>query len=73
MSTPSAPPPDVPDLPAVPYGPGDTGVDASPAPPAADLTIERAARGFGGTALKWGIRILLPLLLRALFRALSRR
>jgi hypothetical protein len=60
MSQPEAPPP-------VPYGPG---ADA-PAPVAA--TNDVAARTAGRTAVKWGVRILLPIVLRAAFRALSRR
>jgi hypothetical protein len=37
------------------------------------FTAESAAKGFGRTAVKWGIRIVLPLLIRALVRALTRR
>jgi len=65
VSTPSAPPP------AVPYGPGPS--DPDPVPASTPVTAEGVARSAGSTALKWGFRILLPLLLRALFRAISRR
>jgi hypothetical protein len=84
VSTPSAPPPPAdsvppaasvppaPPAPAVPYGPGP-GEPADASPFSTTVTAEGAAKGVGRTAVKWGIRILLPLLIRALFRALTRR
>ena len=80
MSTPSAPPPADTGPPAapgpvVPYGPGpgESSDTATGTPLATVFDAESATKGFGRTALKWGIRIVLPLLLRALFRALARR
>ena len=79
MSTPSAPPPadagsPAAPVPAVPYGPGPGEPDTAPGTPLATVfDAESATKGFGRTAVKWGIRIVLPLLIRALFRALTRR
>lgn len=80
VSTPSAPPPPPVDpvspaapAPVVPYGPGSSDPSAESAPLSTSVTAEGVAKGFGRTALKWGIRILLPLLIRAIVRALSRR
>ena len=56
----------------MPYGPGPGEPAAESAPLPTSVTAA-GARGVGNTAVKWGIRILLPLLLRAIFRALSRR
>ncbi len=63
MSQPAAPPP-----PSVPYGP-DPSDPGQPATFSPDVT----AKGVGNTAVKWGLRILLPLLIRAIFRAIFRR
>jgi len=57
--------------PAVPYGPGATG--AGGVEPAAGVTLDLTKRSVGATAGKWAIRILLPLLVRALLRAIFRR
>jgi hypothetical protein len=64
VSTPAPPPP------PVPYGPPP---GTAPVAASNSITPDVVAKGVGATAVKWGIRILLPLLLRAIFRALSRR
>ena len=72
MSTTPTPPaaePPVP-TPAVPYGPP---VTASGDAPSAAFTLDLSKRSAGATAGKWAIRILLPLLIRAIFRAIARR
>lgn len=51
--------------PVVPYGPGAS----SPVPPSATST----PRQVGSTAARWGLRILLPILVRLIFRAIFRR
>lgn len=55
--------------PAVPYGPpvGDRGSAVGAAVPP-DLST----RSVAGTAGKWAIRLLLPLVIRAIFRAIFR-
>jgi hypothetical protein len=71
MSTTPTPPaaePAVP-APAVPYGPP---VTASGDAPAAAYVLDLSKRSVAGTAGKWAIRILLPLLIRAVFRAIFR-
>ena len=70
MSTTPTPPaePAVP-APAVPYGPPAT---ASGEAPAVAFTLDMSKRSVAGTAGKWAIRILLPLLIRAIFRAIFR-
>ena len=74
MSTPASPPPadPVPPPPAVPYRSADEPATAT-TPFSAPITTERVAKGVGSTALKWGIRIAIPIILRALFRGLARR
>ena len=71
MSTTPTPPaePAVP-TPAVPYGPP---VTASGEAPAAAYVLDLSKRSVAGTAGKSAIRILLPLLIRAIFRAIARR
>ena len=67
-STPTPPPPAQP-VPSVPYGPAASApVDSSP-----DVTPTRVARAVGSTAGKFVIRTLVVLIIRAIFRALSRR
>ena len=63
-------PPPVPDVPTpvVPYGPPATG----PATPESSAGVVLAPRTVAGTAGKWAIRLLLPLLVRAIFRAIFR-
>lgn len=60
----AAPPPTV-----VPYGPpmGDAGGDTG-----APVTLDLSKRSVAGTAGKWAVRLLLPLVLRAIFRAIFR-
>jgi len=71
MSTTPTPPaaePAVP-TPAVPYGPP---VTAAGDAPAAVFPLNLSQRSVAGTAGKWAFRILLPLLIRAIFRAIFR-
>jgi hypothetical protein len=63
MSQPAAPASDPTPAPAVPYGPG----------PGEPGEATPAARSVGQTAVKWGLRLVLAILIRAVFRALSRR
>jgi hypothetical protein len=56
------------EAPVVPYGPGPGSASATSAASAAVVTERSAAR----TAGKWAIRIVLPLLVRAIFRAIVR-
>jgi hypothetical protein len=52
----------------VPYGPGATaevGDEGS--------SIDVSAKSVGRTALKWGLRLAVPFLLRAIFRGLAGR
>ena len=67
MST-SAPPP-----PSVPYGPDGSTPGTEPAHLSSDITAEGVAKGVGGTAVKWGIRIVIGILIQAIFRALAKR
>lgn len=70
MSQPSPGPAEpVPQAAPVPYGPpvGTSG-DIPTAAASIDLTSSRVA----GTAGKWAIRLLLPLIIRAIFRAIFR-
>ena len=53
----------------VPYGPGPTADVSDEMSPSVDIS----AKGIGRTVLKWGLRLALPLLLRAIFRALAGR
>ena len=55
--------------PAVPYGPS-SGATAAARPPGSSLTLSKAS--VGGTAGKWAIRLLLPIIIRAIFRAIFR-
>jgi hypothetical protein len=70
VTTTPAPPPGQPGpTPAVPYGPGptaDVGDEGSP-------SIDVSAKSVGRTALKWGLRLAVPFLLRAIFRGLAGR
>jgi hypothetical protein len=70
-ATPTPPPvePAAP-TPSVPYGP--PAGEAVDIPPAA-FTVDLSKKSVAGTAGRWAIRILLPLLIRALFRAIFRR
>ena len=74
-ATPSPQPaePAVPDAsgstPSVPYGPPATSPSGLPE---AGATIDLSGRSVAGTAGKWAIRLLLPLLIRAIFRAIFR-
>jgi hypothetical protein len=40
--------------------------------PAAGATIDLSRSGVAGTAGKWAIRLLLPIVIRAIFRAIFR-
>lgn len=66
-ATPTPPPAQ----PSVPYGPPvtDSAADSSGA---AGVTLDLSSRSLGGTAGKWAIRLLLPLVIRAIFRAIFR-
>ena len=55
--------------PSVPYGPG-AGDPA--AVPTAAATVDLSRSGLGGTAGKWALRLLLPIIIRAIFRAIFR-
>jgi hypothetical protein len=67
-----APVPTEPPVPAVPYG-GATAPDDPAVALSTSVSAEDVGRSVGGTAVKWGLRLLLPIVLRMLFRALSRR
>ena len=71
MSTTPTPPaePAAP-TPAVPYGPPVTA--SGDGCPAAAVTLDLSTPTMARTAGKWAIRILLPLLIRAIFRAIFR-
>lgn len=56
--------------PAVPYGP-PAGQSGDVVPDAA-VTIDLSRSGVAGTAGKWALRLLLPLVIRAIFRAIFR-
>jgi hypothetical protein len=56
--------------PAVPYGPPLGESDSSV--PGAGVTIDLSTRSVAGTAGKWALRLLVPLLIRAIFRAIFR-
>ena len=57
-------------MPAVPYGPPvtESGVSA----PNAEVTIDLSKQSVARTAGKWAIRLLLPIVIRAIFRAIFR-
>jgi hypothetical protein len=65
VSDPATPPP------AVPYGGSVTPV--GPGAVSAPLTAESVAKGVGRTAVSWGVRAVIVLIIRAVFRALFRR
>jgi hypothetical protein len=74
VSTTPTEPPAEPAVPSVPYGPDATSTtDSEPATFSGDVTAESVAKGVGRTALKFGIRAIVLLLVRAVFRALFRR
>jgi hypothetical protein len=56
--------------PAVPYGPpvGESGGSV----PGAPVTIDLSKQSVGRTAGKWAIRLLLPFVIRAIFKAIFR-
>jgi hypothetical protein len=56
--------------PVVPYGPPVDESDASV--PGAAVTIDLSKRSVAGTAGTWALRLLLPLVIRAIFRAVFR-
>jgi hypothetical protein len=64
---PADPPTPGPPTPVVPYGPpvADTGSGAG-------VTLDLSKQSVAGTAGKWAIRLLLPLVIRAIFRAIFR-
>ena len=72
MSTTPAPPAGEPGAPtpAVPYGPPVTA--SRDAAPGAGVSLDLSTPAVARTAGKWAIRILLPLLIRAIFRAIFR-
>ena len=72
-TTPTTPPPAEP-IPSVPYGPDASTVAASDATTFADnVTADSVAKGVGRTVVKFGLRALVVLLIRAIFRALFGR
>ena len=72
MSTPAPPPAEpLPPAPAVPYGGEVAPVD--PATVSAPLTAQGVAKGIGRTAVSWGVRAIIVLIIRAVFRAFFRR
>jgi hypothetical protein len=72
MSTPAPPPAEpLPPAPDVPYGGDVEPVD--PATVSAPLTAQGVAKGVGRAALWVGLRAIVVLILRAVFRALFRR
>jgi hypothetical protein len=62
MSTPTPPP-------AVPYGPS---ASESAGVPTGSSGLDLSRSSAAGTAGKWALRLLLPLVLRAIFRAIFR-
>jgi hypothetical protein len=74
-ATPTPPPaePAAPDAsgatPSVPYGPPASSPSGLPE---ATATIDLSGRSVAGTAGKWAFRLLLPLVIRAIFRAIFR-
>jgi hypothetical protein len=52
----------------VPYGPDADSPVTDSTPHLSDVTAKSAGR----TALKWGLRFAVPLLIRAVFRAVAR-
>jgi hypothetical protein len=72
MSTPAPLPADaLPPAPAVPYGGEVAPVD--PVTVSAPLTAQSVAKGVGRAAVSFGIRAIVVLIIRAIFRALFRR
>lgn len=71
MSQPTPPPvePAAP-TPAVPYGP--SAGHSGEAMPTAVATIDLSGSRVAGTAGKWALRLLLPIIIRAIFRAIFR-
>jgi hypothetical protein len=70
MSQPTPPPA----VPAVPYGPpaGSAEEGAPQASATIDLSAANVGRTVTGTAGKWALRLLLPIIIRAIFRAIFR-
>ena len=75
-ATPTPPPPAEPAVdtsaaptPVVPYGPP---VGKSDATVGAGVTIDLSKQSVAGTAGKWALRLLLPIIIRAIFRAIFR-
>jgi hypothetical protein len=62
-AAPATPPP------AVPYGPRPGESDTVPT---AVASIDLSRSGVAGTAGKWALRLLLPIIVRAIFRAIFR-
>jgi hypothetical protein len=60
--------PPVPPVPNVPYG----GASGAPATVSAPITAGGVAKGFGQVAVAWGIRAIVVLVIRAIFRAIFR-
>lgn len=69
MTPPAAPPAGGGSTPSVPYGPGPAADAASDTGAGSGVTAASAGR----TALKWGVRLALPFVLRAVFRGLAGR
>ncbi|GAB3261266.1 hypothetical protein [Nocardioides dilutus] len=75
-STPTPPPADpagttpAASTPVVPYGPPVT--EGGSSVPDAAISIDLSRQSVAGTAGKWAIRLLLPLIIRAIFRAIFR-
>lgn len=63
-----AAPPEAGTAPVVPYGPPVT----DPGAPTSSATVVLSGQSVAGTAGKWAVRMLLPLLIRAIFRAIFR-
>lgn len=75
--TPADPPPPtglptstVPPVPHVPYGGAVTPAD--PATATAPFSAEGIAKGVGQVAVSWGVRAIVVLVVRAIFRAIFR-
>lgn len=64
VTDPATPPP------AVPYGDAVTPVD--PATVSAPITPQGVAKGVGQVAVTWGVRAIIVLVIRAIFRAVFR-
>ena len=64
VGTPTAP------APVVPYGPPVTA--AGDSVPDTGVTIDLSRQSVARTAGKWAIRLLLPIIIRAIFRAIFR-